>query len=96
MALPTAMADLCDFLSIRPPPVDAEPAPVGPAFARLPAVLRAALPQLQPQYDFARQRFGDALPEPGNERARPLPLRIGMPTCARFRGRRHGSAPFLR
>jgi len=67
MALPTAMADLCDFLSIRPRPVDAaEPAPVGPGLTppELPAVLRAALrQQLQPQYDFARQRFGDALPE---------------------------------
>ena len=67
MTQPTAMADLCEFLSIRPRPVE----PVvdtsgggGLASPKLPAELRAALRQeLHPQYDHARQRFGDALPE---------------------------------
>jgi ABC-type polysaccharide/polyol phosphate transport system ATPase subunit len=67
LTLPTAMAELCDFLSIRPRPVEpVAPAAIGPGLTppELPAALRTELrAQLHPQYDYARQRFGDALPE---------------------------------
>lgn len=56
------MDDLCALLQINPRPVD--PAPSLANDIALPDDLAAALRQaLAPQYDAARKRFGDALPQ---------------------------------